>query len=169
LLLFHIYSLAWCIEQQKARSRVKSIGLLTRKSVAGPRFMVNIHNLGEGTSNSSDSFIVETDRRINNECNGRVTKLLGADQSSSTEFRKHILMCRHEQLRVEVKNNRKYERILTPIDSVYSKVLNPYRKEYGVVTVNPHNFKFILQPKPCRKDEIILVTVHSATEVMFIH
>lgn len=131
--------------------------------------MVNIHNLGEGTSNSSDSFIVETDRRINNECNGRVTKLLGADQSSSTEFRKHILMCRHEQLRVEVKNNRKYERILTPIDSVYSKVLNPYRKEYGVVTVNPHNFKFILQPKPCRKDEIILVTVHSATEVMFIH
>ncbi|KAF6033894.1 hypothetical protein EB796_007798 [Bugula neritina] len=40
----------------------------------------------------------------------------------------------------------------------------PYKKEYGDVTVNPHNFTFISQPEPCRGNETILVTAHSATQ-----
>jgi len=41
----------------------------------------------------------------------------------------------------------------------------PYKKEYGDVTVNPHNFTFISQPEPCEGNDTILVTAHSATQV----
>jgi len=90
--------------------------------------------------------------------------ILGKEAKKNKEFKMHLLTCEYREMHAMMKQEKaNYEKSLREGSAL--NITNPYKKEYGYVTVNPHNFTFISQPEPCRGNDTILVTVHSATQV----
>lgn len=100
---------------------------------------------------------------IKQRCTTRLRVLMG--ESGSEGYKEKILLCQYQELHDHMKRQQQaIERSTRQVDAT-GAVKNPYKREFGNTIVNPHNFNYVHEPRPCNSNHNLLVSIHSATQV----
>lgn len=143
-----------------ARSHVRSIGIVSHTNKGKPVHIDLKRNSETSSKERQDA------SKAKATCIRRIQMIVG--EASLDNFQRELLLCQYQELHAALKKQQQdYERAWRR--SSMSEVVNPYVREFTDEIVNPHNYTFILQPKPCSSADTMLISVHSAAQVRFIN
>ena len=146
-----------------ATSKVKSVGVLTKNQYGAPVHVILRNRQGQAET-KEEARLREIKATMKQRCARHLEMLMGSDVQDKLAYRKEMLLCQYKEVHSKMKlDQEEYERSLR--EGNVSVVKNPYVRDYGDAIVNPYNFSFVHQPRPCEKRHTLLVSVHSATKV----
>lgn len=137
-----------------AKSNVRSLGILAKTQ----------HAHGNIKKTSEEK---EANAEVKRRCAMRLSMIMEESEDKHA-FKREVLLCQYQEIHAQMKKNQMdFERQLRQGDATL-EVKNPYKREFGDVIVNPHNFHFAHLPRPCDETENLLISIHSATQVFLL-